>query len=143
MFRMGILHARPFNRHNFAHLSAHYFGFHVEDLSYWVSRREADQYVRLPHHHFLLTSVILMLPCRYSAIPSQPNVTAINQYGSFHVAHSRLAFIDGSDDPWLYATPHSTLSSSGGIRRDTISQPFKMIKGVGYPLSLSKLATLT
>jgi hypothetical protein len=59
---MGLLHARPFNRHTFACLSAHYFGFHFEDLSYWVSRREADQYVRLPRHHFLLTSVILMLP---------------------------------------------------------------------------------
>lgn len=41
------------------------------------------------------------------AVPSKPNVTAINQYGGFKLSAARLVYIDGSDDPWLYATPHS------------------------------------
>ncbi|KAG0144050.1 hypothetical protein CROQUDRAFT_660484 [Cronartium quercuum f. sp. fusiforme G11] len=48
--------------------------------------------------------------CRFafgSAIPRWPNVSMINQYGDFDLTATRLAYIDGSYDPWLYATPHS------------------------------------
>lgn len=31
-------------------------------------------------------------------VPSMPNVTMINRYGSFELEYPRLAFIDGSED---------------------------------------------
>uniref|UniRef100_A0A0S1MJB1 Extracellular serine carboxypeptidase n=1 Tax=Phakopsora pachyrhizi TaxID=170000 RepID=A0A0S1MJB1_PHAPC len=43
------------------------------------------------------------------SVPNLPKVEQINKYGDFGLNHSRLAYIDGSDDPWLYATPHSPL----------------------------------
>ncbi|KAI8455109.1 extracellular serine carboxypeptidase [Phakopsora pachyrhizi] len=43
------------------------------------------------------------------SVPNSPKVEQINKYGDFGLNHSRLAYIDGSDDPWLYATPHSPL----------------------------------
>ncbi|ORY83593.1 serine carboxypeptidase S28-domain-containing protein [Leucosporidium creatinivorum] len=65
-------------------------------------------------------------PGKLNSVPSTPNTTAINQWGSFKLQHSRLAFIDGSDDPWLYATPHSPHAPN---RTDTIKRPFKVISG--------------
>ena len=57
-----------------------------------------------------------------------PNVDLINQYGSYDLSYPRLAFIDGSSDPWIGATPHSP-SAPNPHRKDTISEPFKLIKG--------------
>ncbi|GAA5864820.1 hypothetical protein JCM3774_004240 [Rhodotorula dairenensis] len=62
-------------------------------------------------------------------VPANPNVTAVNQYGSYNLSYSRLAFIDGSEDPWLYATPHSPLAPHHGRRPDTLDEPFKLIPG--------------
>lgn len=44
-----------------------------------------------------------------SSVPKTPNTTMVNQYGDFDLEARRLAFIDGSHDPWLYATVHSPL----------------------------------
>ncbi|GAA5934245.1 uncharacterized protein JCM15063_004515 [Sporobolomyces koalae] len=63
-------------------------------------------------------------PGKLNAVPVTPNVTRINQYGSFDLSYPRLAFIDGSADPWIYATPHSPEAKS---RKDTIRKPFKII----------------
>ncbi|GAA5821942.1 hypothetical protein JCM10212_005156 [Sporobolomyces blumeae] len=65
-------------------------------------------------------------PGEINAVPALPNVTKINQYGSYELSHPRLAFIDGSADPWIGATPHSPHAKA---RRDTRSQPFKLIPG--------------
>ncbi|BGP18290.1 hypothetical protein JCM10213_008464 [Rhodosporidiobolus nylandii] len=65
-------------------------------------------------------------PGELNRVPKEPNVTAINQWGSFDLSYSRLAFIDGSADPWLYATPHSPHANK---RKDTFKKPFKLIKG--------------
>lgn len=59
-----------------------------------------------------------------------PDVHSINRHGSFDVSASRLAFIDGSSDPWLYACPHSPNAAHGGVRGDTLRRPFKLIEGV-------------
>ncbi|GAA5913102.1 hypothetical protein JCM8208_000741 [Rhodotorula glutinis] len=67
-------------------------------------------------------------PGELNRVPSMPNITAINQWGGFDLSHSRLAFVDGSEDPWLYATPHSP-TAPNPHRRDTLSRPFKLIKG--------------
>ncbi|BGP09905.1 hypothetical protein JCM10049v2_005781 [Rhodotorula toruloides] len=68
-------------------------------------------------------------PGELNSVPNRPNVTAINQYGGFNFSYPRLAFIDGSEDPWIYATPHSPLAPHHGHRRSTTSEPFLLIKG--------------
>lgn len=40
----------------------------------------------------------LRVPLVRPVVPSTPNTTAINQWGSFKLQHPRLAFIDGSED---------------------------------------------
>ncbi|BGP26294.1 extracelular serine carboxypeptidase [Rhodotorula toruloides] len=69
------------------------------------------------------------MPGELNSVPARPNVTVINQYGAFNFSYPRLAFIDGSEDPWIYATPHSPLAPHHGQRRSTTSEPFLLIKG--------------
>ena len=83
-------------------------------------------------------------------MPTWPNVTLINQYGAFELEEDRIvspcfisihaplqlittytivlkkAFIDGSFDPWIYATPHSPDVRQ---RKSTLVRPFELIKG--------------
>ncbi|GAA5893938.1 hypothetical protein JCM6882_003133 [Rhodosporidiobolus microsporus] len=67
-------------------------------------------------------------PGEINRVLPEPNVTEINQYGSFDLSYPRLAFIDGSADPWLYATPHSPTAPNPN-RKDTLKRPFKIIEG--------------
>ncbi|GJN92935.1 hypothetical protein Rhopal_005978-T1 [Rhodotorula paludigena] len=67
-------------------------------------------------------------PGKLNRVPDLPDVDAINQYGSFNLLYPRLAFIDGSEDPWIYATPHSP-SAPNPQREDTDDEPFKLIPG--------------
>ncbi|KDQ15895.1 hypothetical protein BOTBODRAFT_54372 [Botryobasidium botryosum FD-172 SS1] len=60
------------------------------------------------------------------SVPAWPNVTAVNALGDFGLAADRLAFVDGSDDPWMPATPHSWHAPQ---RTDTRARPFKLIPG--------------
>jgi len=57
-------------------------------------------------------------------IPAWPNVTVVNELGSYSIAADRLALIDGEWDPWRPRTPHSLHAP---VRNDTIPQPFKQI----------------
>ncbi len=68
-------------------------------------------------------------PGKEFAMPASPNVTAVNQWGGLELAADRLAFIDGSADPWIYATPHSPNAEGGGERADSLKRPFKLIEG--------------
>lgn len=45
-------------------------------------------------------------------VPASPNVTAVNQYGSYNLSSSRLAFIDGSEDR-AFRDSHSAVPSPG------------------------------
>ncbi|KAF8228544.1 peptidase S28 [Tricholoma matsutake] len=63
-------------------------------------------------------------PGKYFAVPSLPNITAVNALGDFDLAADRLAFIDGEVDPWRPDTPHSDDAKD---REDTILRPFKLI----------------
>ncbi|KAH7341771.1 serine carboxypeptidase S28-domain-containing protein [Rhizoctonia solani] len=64
------------------------------------------------------------------AVPEWPNVTVVNALGDYGLVADRLAFIDGDEDPWLPATPHSPHAPE---RADTIMRPFKLIrKGVHH-----------
>jgi len=40
-----------------------------------------------------------------------PNTTRINKYGNFSLSVPNLLYVDGDQDPWLYATIHSPLAS--------------------------------
>ncbi|KZO95036.1 peptidase S28 [Calocera viscosa TUFC12733] len=57
-------------------------------------------------------------------LPAWPNVSIVNELGSYSIAADRLALIDGEWDPWRPRTPHSLHAP---IRNDTILQPFKQI----------------
>lgn len=59
-------------------------------------------------------------------LTSPPNTSEINQWGSFDLAADNLALIDGSWDPWLFATAHSPRAAS---RKDTDRRPFYLIPG--------------
>jgi len=72
--------------------------------------------------------VLAFPPGKLFQMPAEPNVTAINQWGAFEIAADRLAFIDGSADPWIYATPHSP-DADEPDREDSLTRPFKLIKG--------------
>ena len=57
-------------------------------------------------------------------IHTMPDVDSINKYGAFNFSHSRLAFIDGAQDPWRAATPHAIGLKD---RESTTSEPFILI----------------
>ncbi|KAG9122260.1 hypothetical protein FRC07_001443, partial [Ceratobasidium sp. 392] len=59
------------------------------------------------------------------SVPAWPNVSVVNSLGDFGLAADRLAFIDGDEDPWLPATPHSPHAET---RVDTLARPFKLIR---------------
>lgn len=63
-------------------------------------------------------------PGKHFQVPPMPNVTAVNVIGDFAISADRLAIIDGEVDPWRPDTPHSQYAED---RKDTISQPFKLI----------------
>lgn len=63
--------------------------------------------------------------CRFAFdLQTMPNITEINQWGSFNISASRLAFIDGSHDPWIFATAHSP---SAPLRQSTSERPYYLI----------------
>ncbi|KZV92275.1 hypothetical protein EXIGLDRAFT_769142 [Exidia glandulosa HHB12029] len=65
-------------------------------------------------------------PGEFFSIPPLPEVDrAVNSLGDFALAADRLAFIDGTADPWMPATPHSWYAP---VRKDTVSRPFKSIQ---------------
>lgn len=57
-----------------------------------------------------------------------PNVDIVNKYGGYDVSYPRLAFIDGSADPWKPATPHG-FAEGAKDRNSTASEPFILIDG--------------
>ncbi|KAG8748275.1 hypothetical protein FRC10_007665 [Ceratobasidium sp. 414] len=59
------------------------------------------------------------------SVPAWPNVSVVNSLGDYGLAADRLAFIDGDEDPWLPATPHSPHAEA---RVDTVARPFKLIR---------------
>lgn len=59
-------------------------------------------------------------------ITTPPDTDAINKYGGFDIAYDRLAIIDGLQDPWRPATPHSPAAPP---RISTTERPFILIGG--------------
>ncbi|KAG8906322.1 hypothetical protein FRB99_007102 [Tulasnella sp. 403] len=62
---------------------------------------------------------------RHFSIPNWPKVEDVNRLGDFGLKADRLAFVDGSHDPWLAATPHSWHAPQ---RKDSVVRPFKLIR---------------
>ncbi|KAK7422471.1 hypothetical protein QQZ08_009459 [Neonectria magnoliae] len=58
-------------------------------------------------------------------ITTPPNIDSINKLGGINFTYPRVAFIDGSADPWRAATPHRI-----GLpeRASTVSEPFILIE---------------
>lgn len=67
--------------------------------------------------------------CRDSFnITSPPDTQAITKYGGWNISYPRLAIIDGEQDPWRDATPHS-LQAPNPNRVSTTDEPFILIQG--------------
>ncbi|KAI4139518.1 MAG: hypothetical protein L6R39_006254, partial [Caloplaca ligustica] len=83
----------------------------------------------LPLISRLLTLDYNSLICRLAFnITTPPDTAAINKYGGFDIAYDRLAIIDGEEDPWREASPHSTLAPARN-RTSTVERPFLLIEG--------------
>ncbi|KAL8727488.1 MAG: hypothetical protein Q9166_006012 [cf. Caloplaca sp. 2 TL-2023] len=84
----------------------------------------------LPLVSRLLTLEYNSLVCRYAFnITTPPDTDAINRYGGFNISYPRLAIIDGEEDPWRGASPHSVQAPDGGNRTSTTEEPFLLIEG--------------
>ncbi|KAL8841996.1 MAG: hypothetical protein Q9176_002934 [Flavoplaca citrina] len=78
----------------------------------------------------LLTLEYNSLICRYAFnITTPPDTEAVNKYGGFNISYPRLAIIDGEEDPWRGASPHSPQAKNGGNRTSTTEEPFLLIDG--------------
>ncbi|KAL8826238.1 MAG: hypothetical protein Q9170_007477 [Blastenia crenularia] len=84
----------------------------------------------LPLISRLLTLEYNSLICKYAFnITTPPDLEAVNKYGGFDIAYDRLAIVDGEQDPWRGASPHSPLARDGGNRTSTTERPFLLIAG--------------
>ncbi|KAL1957432.1 hypothetical protein VTO42DRAFT_6000 [Malbranchea cinnamomea] len=85
----------------------------------------------VPPHIKPLISRLIDVPytsivCREAFnIHTPADVNRVNKYGGFDIEYPRLAFVDGSADPWLEATPHA---SHARKRRSTPDKPFILIQ---------------
>ncbi|KAI5246263.1 extracelular serine carboxypeptidase [Aureobasidium subglaciale] len=61
-------------------------------------------------------------------ITTPADVELINKYGGSDISYPRLAFVDGSADPWRPATPHG-YAQGAKERNSTASEPFILIDG--------------
>ncbi|KAL8681477.1 MAG: hypothetical protein Q9186_002423 [Xanthomendoza sp. 1 TL-2023] len=84
----------------------------------------------LPLVSRLLTLEYNSLICRYAFnITTPPDTDAINKYGGFNISYPRLAIVDGEQDPWRGASPHSVQAPNEGNRTSTTEEPFLLIEG--------------
>ncbi|KAF4635431.1 hypothetical protein G7Y89_g2660 [Cudoniella acicularis] len=68
-------------------------------------------------------------PGKYNSIPATPDLERFNKYGAFNIQADRLAFIDGSIDPWLDLCYHST---EAPLRITSDLHPEYLITGAGH-----------
>ncbi|KAI4845741.1 extracelular serine carboxypeptidase [Aureobasidium sp. EXF-8846] len=61
-------------------------------------------------------------------ITTPSDLEAVNKYGGYDISYPRLAFVDGSADPWRPATPHA-FAQGAKMRNSTSSEPFILIEG--------------
>ncbi|PFH49952.1 hypothetical protein AMATHDRAFT_62072 [Amanita thiersii Skay4041] len=80
------------------------------------------------------------LPGERFVVPTQPNITQVNDLGGYAIAADRLAIIDGQVDPWRPCTPHADEAKP---RRDTTLRPFKLISGAVHHWDENGLANTT
>ncbi|KAI9711496.1 MAG: hypothetical protein M1820_002059 [Bogoriella megaspora] len=59
-------------------------------------------------------------------ITTPPDTDRINRYGGYNISYSRLAYLDGEEDPWRPATAHSKLTAN---RTSTTDEPYILISG--------------
>ncbi|KAL8948946.1 MAG: hypothetical protein Q9222_004911 [Ikaeria aurantiellina] len=79
----------------------------------------------LPLISRLLTLEYNSIICRDAFnITIPPDVERVNKYRGFDIAYDRLAIVDGEEDPWRGASPHSPLAKN---RTSTTERPFLLI----------------
>ena len=82
---------------------------------------------QLPLISRLLTLEYETIICREAFnITTPADTEAINKYGGFDIAYERLAIVDGEEDPWRRASPHSPAAKD---RTSSVDQPFILIEG--------------
>ncbi|KAL9577676.1 MAG: hypothetical protein Q9203_007371 [Teloschistes exilis] len=82
---------------------------------------------QLPLVSRLLTLEYNSLICRYAFnITTPPDTDAINKYGGYNISYDRLAIVDGEEDPWREASPHSPQAPN---RTSSTERPFLLIEG--------------
>ncbi|KAI4255462.1 MAG: hypothetical protein LQ352_002555 [Teloschistes flavicans] len=83
---------------------------------------------RLPLISRLLTLDYNSLVCRYAFnITAPPDTAAINRHGGYNISYDRLAIVDGQQDPWRGASPHSVGFAPN--RTSSVERPFLLIEG--------------
>lgn len=134
--RSGSTQDECFSQHNTTY-------YQQDDLSSYVWRSWAYQYCsewgylqtgyappgELPIVSSLLDLAYESLVCVEAFnITTPANVEVINKYGGYDISYPRLAFVDGSADPWRPATPHA-FAQGAKKRNSTASEPFILIDG--------------
>ena len=75
----------------------------------------------------VLTPEYESLKCQSAFNRTTPaDVDLVNRYGGYDISYKRLAFVGGTGDPWLYATPGSPLAPP---RESTDSEPVITMEG--------------
>lgn len=93
-------------------------------------RSESSVMGGAPEGHPSLVSRLLDVPynsriCQFAFdLKSLPNITEVNQWGSYALSDDRLAFIDGTWDPWLFITAHAQPAPA---RNATLTRPYYII----------------
>ena len=82
---------------------------------------------QLPLVSRLITPTYTSIICRWAfSLTSSANLTEVNKYGGSNISYPRLAFVDGSHDPWIGATPHAPATRN---RTNNLRAPFILIEG--------------
>lgn len=68
-------------------------------------------------------------PGRYNRVPATPELQRWNVYGGFDISADRLAFIDGTLDPWIDTCYHSERAPP---RYSSDLHPSYLIAGAGH-----------
>lgn len=69
----------------------------------------------------------------YNAVPpAGPDLARWNQYGGFGLRAPRLAFVDGTIDPWFDSGYHADAAAEPTFSSDPVLHPALLIPGTGH-----------
>ncbi|GAA99823.1 uncharacterized protein L969DRAFT_91764 [Mixia osmundae IAM 14324] len=65
-------------------------------------------------------------PGTFNKLPEVPDMASVLKYGGYGIRHPRLAFVDGTEDPWRPCTPHADAAPP---RISTTDEPYLLVQG--------------